>query len=176
MHQTVSIINSLKEQLKERNVKAALIKVEDSGPNVSVQDPSLISNNANTSVELNTPQQFCSGSQIFEPQVDTSVNMISIGDAPTSSSNVNSLAVSASGRTKATPFLYNQQTLCQHKAASNERASRNCPTMLWTFWNAISIANFFSALNYKKCCYEHLSLSSECNVFEILNSILFSAV
>jgi len=87
------------------------MKVEDSSRNISVQDPSLISNNANTSIKFNTPQQFCSSSQNFEQQVNTSVNIISIGDVPISSNNVNSLAVSASGQTKATSFLYNQQNL-----------------------------------------------------------------
>ena len=100
----MSTITSLKEQLKEQNVKTALMKVEDSSHNISVQDPSLISNNANTSIKFNTPQQFCSSSQNFEQQV-------SIGDVPISSNNVNSLAVSASGQTKATSFLYNQQNL-----------------------------------------------------------------
>ena len=87
------------------------MKVEDSSHNISVQDPSLISNNANTSIKFNTPQQFCSISQNFEQQVNTSVNIISIGDVPISPNNVNSLAVSASGQTKATSFLYNQQNL-----------------------------------------------------------------
>ena len=102
------------------------MKVEDSSHNISVQDPSLISNNANTSIKFNTPQQFCSSSQNFEQQV-------SIGDVPISSINVNSLAVSASAQTKETSFLYNQQNLPQHKVDSNEKTSRNCPTMLSTF-------------------------------------------